>query len=237
MTKIYEPILHSALIYIDDILLFSNSEKAHQELLAQFLQITDAHGIMLSEKKSHMAQAQIDFLGMHFSQGNYNPGPYITQELSSFPDDNLTTKQIQQFLGIIKFIHDFIPQASHHTSQLSKMLKKKNSPHAWTDEQTRAVKAPKRLAQAPPQLKIPGQGKHILQTDASDLYWVVILLEEDDKGTRHYCGHDNGQFKPAEQHYHSSYKEMIAVKRGIQKFEFHLLGHHFTVQIDNSSFS
>ena len=57
MTQIYEPILHSALIYIDDILLFSNSEKAHQELLAQFLQITDAHGIMLSEKKSHMAQA------------------------------------------------------------------------------------------------------------------------------------------------------------------------------------
>ena len=114
------------------------------------------------------------------------------------------------------------------------MLKKKNNPHAWTNEHIRVVKAPKRLAQAPPQLKIPGQGKHILQTDASDLYWVVILLEEDDKGTRHYCGHDNGQFKPAEQHYHSSYKEMIAVKRGIQKFEFHLLGHHFTVQMDNS---
>ena len=57
MTKIYAPILHLALIYIDDILLFSNSEKAHQELLAQFLQITDAHRIMLSEKKSHMAQA------------------------------------------------------------------------------------------------------------------------------------------------------------------------------------
>ena len=29
---------------------------------------------------------------------------------------------------------------------------------------------------------------------------------------------------------------MIAVKKGIQKFEFHLLGHHFIVQMDNSSF-
>ena len=196
-------------------MIFSCSEKAHQELLAQILQITDAHGIMLSKKKSHMAQAQIDFLGMHFSQGNYNPGPHITQELFNFPDDNLTTKQIQQFLGIIKFIHDFIPQASHHTSQLSKMLKKKNNPHAWTDEQTRAVKALKRLAQAPPPLKILGQGKHILQIDVSDLYCGAVHFKEDDKGTRHYCGHASSQFKPAEQNYHSSYEEMIAVKRGI----------------------
>ena len=87
---------------------------------------------MLLEKKSHLAQTQIDFLGMYFSQGRYNPGPHITQELS--------TNQIQQFMGIVNFICDFIPQAFHHTSQLS-MLKKKNGLHIWTDEQTKAVKA------------------------------------------------------------------------------------------------
>ena len=87
---------------------------------------------MLSEKKSHMAQAQIDFLGMHFSQGNYNPDP----------------NQIQQLLGIINFIRDFISQASHHIR---------------TDEQTRAVKAFKRLTQAPPPLKISGQDKRIFK--------------------------------------------------------------------------
>ena len=79
MTKIFEPILHSALMYIAYILLFTNSEQAHQELLARFLHITNAHGIMLSEKKSQLAQTQIDFLGMYFSQGEYNFGPHITQ--------------------------------------------------------------------------------------------------------------------------------------------------------------
>ena len=78
------------------------------------------------------------------------------------------------------------------------MLKRKNNPHAWTDEQTRALKALKRLAQAPPPLKIPRQGKCILQTDASDLYCGAALLEEDDKETHHYCGHASGQFKLAE---------------------------------------
>ena len=51
MTKIYGPILSNALVYIDDILLFSPIVKAYQDLLSQFIKITQAHGIMLSERK------------------------------------------------------------------------------------------------------------------------------------------------------------------------------------------
>ena len=32
------------------------------------------------------------------------------------------------------------------------------------------------------------------------------------------------------------FKEILAVKHGIQKFEYHLIGHHFLVRIDNSAF-
>ena len=52
MTKIFSPILHHALVYIDDILLFSSDHKSHQKLLLDFFHIVQAHGIMLSEKKS-----------------------------------------------------------------------------------------------------------------------------------------------------------------------------------------
>jgi len=43
------------------------------------------------------------------SQGTYQPQPHIAQELLNFPDENLTLKQIQQFLGIVNYIRDFIP--------------------------------------------------------------------------------------------------------------------------------
>ena len=33
-------------------------------------------------------------------------------------------------------------------------------------------------------------------------------------------------------HHHSSFKELLAIKMGIQKFEFHLIGHHFLVETD-----
>ena len=37
-------------------------------------------------------------------------------------------------------------------------------------------------------------------------------------------------------HYHSTFKEILAVKHGIEKFQFHLLGHNFLVEMDMSSF-
>ncbi|RDX66824.1 hypothetical protein CR513_54368, partial [Mucuna pruriens] len=194
---------------------------------------TNHYGLMFSEKKIHLAQSQIDFLGMHFFQGSYQPQPHIAEELLKFPDKSLTVKQIQQFLGIVNYIRDFIPNIARYTSPLSKLLKK--DPPSWGPDQTRAIQELKRIAQSPPALKIPGEGKRILQTDASDLYWGAVLIEE--KGNKkYYCGHAGGQFKEAERHYHTTFKEALAVKNGIKKFDFHLRKYHFEVQMDNSSF-
>ena len=82
----------------------------------------------------------------------------------------------------------------------------------------------KQAAKNPPPLKIVGEGKQILQTNASDQYWGAVLIEEVE-GKKFYCEHASRQFKPAELHYHTTYKETLAVKYGIQKFDFHLRGH------------
>ena len=39
MVQIFQPILHSALIYIDDILLFLGTQNEHRHLLNQFFDI------------------------------------------------------------------------------------------------------------------------------------------------------------------------------------------------------
>ncbi|KAH9704967.1 hypothetical protein KPL70_011686 [Citrus sinensis] len=192
-----------------------------------------AHGIMLSEKKSSIGKESIDFLGMVIKDGQYQPGPHIAIELLKFPDTHLNRKQIQQFLGIVNYVRDFIPKVAIHTSQLSRMLKKQCLP--WGPTQTEAVKQLKVIAQSPPLLRIPTSGQRILQTDASDDYWSAILLE-DINGVRHFYAHASGQFKDFEKNYHVIYKEILAVKYGIKKFEFHLISHKFLINMDNSSF-
>ncbi|KAK4381000.1 polyprotein [Sesamum angolense] len=63
--------------------------------------------------------------------------PFGLKELLKFPEENLTTKEIQQFLGIVNYIKDFIPECSRYTSQLSKLLKKEPAP--WGQAQTMAL--------------------------------------------------------------------------------------------------
>ena len=128
MTKIFSFILHHALIYIDDILLFSSDHDSRQKLLLDFFHIVQVHGIILSKKKSSIAKESIDFLGMVIKDGYYQPGPQIATELLKFSNTHLNKKQIQQFIGIVNHVRDFISKVAVHTSQLSRMLKKQCPP-------------------------------------------------------------------------------------------------------------
>ena len=173
---------------------------------------------MLSSRKSHIRATEVDFLGMYFTRGKYVPQPHITEELPKIPDENMSTKHIQQFLGTLNYIKDFIPHISECTTKLSKLLKK-NAP-SWGPEQTEAAKFLKQAAKKPPLLKILGEEKWILQTDTSDQCWGAVFIEEIE-GQKFYCG----QFKPSKLHYHTTYKETLTDKYGIQKFEFHRRGY------------
>ncbi|KAH9671306.1 hypothetical protein KPL70_017324 [Citrus sinensis] len=166
MVKIFQPILHHALIYIDNILLFLGSHEKHHQLLTHFYDIVQSHGIMLSAKKSTIATDNIEFLGMIIKDDHYQPGTHIAQELLRFPDQQLSKKYFQQFLGIINYIRDFIPHVDHYTHHLSALLKKE--PSEWNADHTTVVTTLKQIAQNLPPLKLITDGKRILQTDAID---------------------------------------------------------------------
>nr|GFB47304.1 putative reverse transcriptase domain, viral movement protein [Tanacetum cinerariifolium] len=170
MITIFEPILANTLVYIDDILLFSPDEQSHAELLSKFYSLVTKYRIMLSKKKMEVEVTTIQFLGLEISDGRYQPQPHVAQELLKFPDELSSQKMIQQFLGLVNYMADFLPKLSHHTVWLFPMLKK--NPPQWTSRQTEAVKAIKSLAEKMPPLKIPASSeKRILQTDASDECW------------------------------------------------------------------
>ncbi|KAH9734820.1 hypothetical protein KPL71_017519 [Citrus sinensis] len=177
----------------------------HQVLLQQFHDIVDQYGIMLSDKKSTIATDTVEYLGMQIKNGFYQPGPHIAQELLHFPDKDFTKKQVQQFLGIINYIRDFLPHVDQQTTKADSPESTKTQDHdRW-------------------------------QTYPLDTSWGALLLEQIDK-KEYLIGHASGHFSPAQQHYHTIYKEILAVKNGIKKFEYHLLGHRFLIRLDNSSF-
>ncbi|KAK0606560.1 hypothetical protein LWI29_000648 [Acer saccharum] len=194
VTRIFHPLLHFTLIYIDDILMFSPDDTSHNILLQQFYDIVHHYGIMLFKKKSIVGRTEIDFLGMHISNGQYRPSPHLAVRLLDFRDSDLTVKQVQQFLGIVNYVRDFIPHVSQYTLVLSTLLKKRPPP--WDSSHTEAIVKLKEISQSPPALTIPSSGQLILQTDASDIFWGAVLIEDRDS-QRRYCGHASGKFKDA----------------------------------------
>lgn len=59
---------------------------------------------MLSEKKCTVITTSIEFLGMKITDGTYQPGAHLAEELKRFPEANLSVKEIQQFLGIVNYL-------------------------------------------------------------------------------------------------------------------------------------
>ncbi|KAG8477864.1 hypothetical protein CXB51_027506 [Gossypium anomalum] len=160
MIKIFHPLMENALVYIDDILLYSKDEDSHAQLLDDFKSLISNYRIMLSEKKMQINKTKIQFLGMDIKEGKYSPQPHIAQELLKFPTRDLFFKQVEQFIGIVNYLRDFIPKFSN------------------------------------------------------DKYWGAILLEKVN-GKKQLCGYKSGRFSEAEIHYHSIFKEILAVKKDI----------------------
>ncbi|XP_070046905.1 uncharacterized mitochondrial protein AtMg00860-like [Nicotiana tomentosiformis] len=106
-----------------------------------------------------LAQKEIDFLGMHFVQGANSAGPHICQELLKFPYTSLTTKQIQQFLGVVNYVRDFIPNISTYISPLTEMLKK-NAPSRGK-KQDEAVREIKEISKNVKPIYIPSEEENM----------------------------------------------------------------------------
>ncbi|KAK0608919.1 hypothetical protein LWI29_037991 [Acer saccharum] len=77
---------------------------------------------------------------------------------------------------------------------LSTLLNKRPPP--WNSTHTEAIIKLKEISQSPPALTIPSSGQLILQTDANDIFWDAVLIEDRDS-QRRYCGHASGKFNDA----------------------------------------
>ena len=95
MVMLFQPLLANALIYVDDILLFSKDEESHTKLLTEFYNFVKSQGIMLPEKKMVIGQSSIDFLGVNILDGKYTLQPHITSSLAKFPSKLTNARQIQ----------------------------------------------------------------------------------------------------------------------------------------------
>nr|GEW09982.1 ORFIII-like polyprotein [Tanacetum cinerariifolium] len=149
-------------VYIDDILVFSKSEKEHAKHLEKMLKICEDNGLVLSPTKMKIAVSTIDFLGAIIREGTIKLQPQIIKKIVNFNEEELKTKKgLRSFLGILNYARNHIP----NLGILLRPLYEKTNAHG--DKRLKSsdyelVRKIKEQVQNLPDLEIPPENAYII---------------------------------------------------------------------------
>ena len=176
MNEIFNPSSSNAIVYIDDVPIFSKSLNQHWKHLRTFLQTVRFNGLVVSAPKIKLFQTCVRFLGFDIHQGVIKPINRAIQFANKFPNEILDKTQLQRFLGSLNYISNFYQNLRQQCKPLFDRLR--TNPHPWTSVHTSVVQEIKKYVLTLPCLGIPTVNSFkIVLTDASNIGYGGILLQ------------------------------------------------------------
>ena len=100
-------LLHECLVFIDDILVFSDTFESHIERLASVFQRLEAHGLKIKGAKCEFFNNSVTYVGHIISEQGIATDPEKTSSITSWPFPTNNT-QLRSFLGTAGFYRRFI---------------------------------------------------------------------------------------------------------------------------------
>jgi len=114
------------IVYVDDILISSDTFEEHRNHLNTFLEIAIKEDICLSEKKAVIEKEKIEFLGFEVGINGISLQPHISRKIMEYPDQLRIKKQIQGFLGLLNYASSYISDLAKKKKDLQSLLRKNN---------------------------------------------------------------------------------------------------------------
>ena len=145
MSQIFKD-LDFVVVYIDDIAILSDNAEEHLDHLRQVFEVINAHGIKLRLDKCLFAAHETEYLGYYVNKYGYKPTDKYKQRILNVPQPT-DKSEMQQFLGLIAYLNQFIPDLHDIAKPLYELLKK-DVPFSMTDVRVTAFN--KLKGQSPP---------------------------------------------------------------------------------------
>ena len=229
-----------ALIYLDDVIVFSQTEEDHLIWLRAVFEHFREHGLKLKPSKCHFLWKEITFLGHKVSEEGMKPGEKGLKSIAEMaPPRNYT--EIWRFLSATGFFWRFIKNYVHIARPLNDLLegeasKWKAQPVDLTPEAVEAFDLLKTKGVIAPVLAFADFEKpFLLETDTSSCSLGVVLSQKQDDNKYHLVTYASWELKGGETKYHSSKLEFLALKRAMtDQFKEYLRYRPFTVRMDNN---
>ena len=115
---------------VDDILIWAPSLEQLEQCIIQILERCATINVTISKKKFTIG-TEIPFAGFLISDHGIKPDPQKTVAIASFPSPKSIT-DLRSFLGLANQLAFFLPDFSHLTCEMRKLLSTKNA-FLWLD--------------------------------------------------------------------------------------------------------
>jgi len=108
-------------VYLDDILIYSEDMESHQQHIQEVLRRLRLHGLFTKPEKCEFHSDSVEYLGYRLSPEGLTMSPDKIQTISDWPEPR-KVKDIQSFLGFTNFYRQFIFNYSNIVVPLTQPL-------------------------------------------------------------------------------------------------------------------
>ena len=213
------------LIYLDDVIVFSDTPEEYLRRMRVVFDHLHEHGLKLKPSKCEVFKSKINYLAHHVSQKGVLPSKKNLESIAQCPPLDTYT-EVKSFVGLVGhyrcFIKGFAKIAAPLYNLTSGDNKDKKSEHV--DLSPEACEAFDRLKAAclqAPILSFPDFNKpFLLETDASGRGLGAVLSQKQVDGRYHLIAYASHVMNETEQRYHSNKQEFLALKWAVTE-QFH----------------
>ncbi|KAI2655842.1 Transposon Tf2-6 polyprotein [Labeo rohita] len=224
------------IVYIDDILVFSNSYPEHVQHVRAVLQRLIAHQLYAKEEKCDFHRDRISFLGYIISPEGVAMDQKKVDAVLRWPRPS-TLRELQRFLGFANFYRRFIRNFSTVAAPLTTMIKRGVSRLSWSQAAIQAFNDLRQRFSTAPILHHPDPERpFVLEVDASSTGVGAVLSQRQGEPPKLFpCAYFSHKLNPAERNYDVGNRELLAIKLALEEWRHWLEGarHPFTVLTDH----
>ena len=220
-----------AMGYLDDIIIYSRSEKEHLEHLEEIFTQRKTAGLKLKLEKCCFFKKHIQYLGHLISADRIQPLPEKLESIAKMPAPK-HPKEVKQFLRLVGYNRKFVPRFAD-ISRVLTHLTKKDVEFKWTPECKNCFQILKQFLQQAPILRYPDpQASYTLYTDASK-YAYTGMLTQHNNGTDHPITYVSRLFHGSQLNWATLTKEAYAIYMSVKKLSFYIDTAKITVKSDH----
>ena len=219
-----------ALVYIDDILLLSDSKEHMFQLIEQLHIISTKNNLELAPEISFFMLLKVKLLGHEIGYNTIKP---IRSKIAAIHKIPSPTGKVtlMSFIGALNFYTKFIEKL-HITLKPFYDLLHENTPWKWTDEHESLFQKLKMSLTSETELTIPNT-KHtfFITVDASFIGFGAVLFQLNEQNKLKVISYNSRILNPQEQKLSTLDRELLGIVHALQIYECVIIGSPHPIHI------